>query len=367
MSKLLLDLALWIYGVYLLLDFSLCITMTELCPFEWRPSLTSRSCIKLFWKQKPWKDARKICQTHGGDLLTNYDKEKRDVVYGRKHKGRFWIGLNDRRKEGNFEWLDDNQTISNIPWASSEPDNHNGREDCVAMFDTPQRHTQMQDRDCRDYMNFICEFFPVCTSNTFGVNCSEICNPKCGGLNNACDTFSGYCFSGCDDGYTGERCEDPCTNNTFGKNCSEMCSQTCGGLKNACNHVNGFCLSGCDDGYEGKRCRTQSSKNDVFYIAAVMAALMFLLIVLTSVIIFFRRGPTKKTEKDDFESEEMSASPDGQDSVSDVSSGNPDSSDGHPSFHASNELVASRSNVHTTDVSNVRFSNFSANSVSFAK
>ena len=50
--------------------------------------------------------------------------------------------------------------ISNIPWASSEPDNHNGREDCVAMFDTPQRHTQMQDRDCRDYMNFICEFFP---------------------------------------------------------------------------------------------------------------------------------------------------------------------------------------------------------------
>ena len=82
---------------------------------------------------------------------------------------------------------------------------------------------------------------------------------------------------------------------------------------------------------------------------------------------FFFLRPTKKTEKDDFESEEMSASPDGQDSVSDVSSGNPDSSDGHPSFHASNELVASRSNVHTTDVSNVRFSNFSANSVSFAK
>ena len=32
-------------------------------------------------------------------------------IAGRKHKGRFWIGLNDRRKEGNFEWLDDNQTV----------------------------------------------------------------------------------------------------------------------------------------------------------------------------------------------------------------------------------------------------------------
>ena len=51
------------------------------------------------------------------------------------------------------------------------------------------------------------EFFEAaCTNNTFGANCLEKCSPNCGGLNNACDNFNGFCFNGCDDGYLGERC-----------------------------------------------------------------------------------------------------------------------------------------------------------------
>ncbi|KAK3772808.1 hypothetical protein RRG08_000288 [Elysia crispata] len=64
----------------------------------------------------------------------------------------------------------------------------------------------MDDLNCWLRYGFICETYAACTNNTFGANCLEKCSPNCGGLNNACDNFNGFCFNGCDDGYLGERC-----------------------------------------------------------------------------------------------------------------------------------------------------------------
>ena len=47
----------------------------------------------------------------------------------------------------------------------------------------------------------------VCPKNTYGVKCSKRCSENCGGPENACDNFTGFCTSGCDKGYQGERCE----------------------------------------------------------------------------------------------------------------------------------------------------------------
>ena len=63
--------------------------------------------------------------------------------------------------------------------------------------------------------NFCCFFKCIifvfleieCTTNKFGVNCSENCNQNCGGPNNACNVLHGVCSDGCDNGYQGEKCE----------------------------------------------------------------------------------------------------------------------------------------------------------------
>ena len=60
----------------------LCTEDAELCPHGWSASLTSRSCIRPFRKRTRWVNARTECQALGGDLLTNYDKEKGVVVNG---------------------------------------------------------------------------------------------------------------------------------------------------------------------------------------------------------------------------------------------------------------------------------------------
>ena len=50
-------------------------------------------------------------------------------------------------------------------------------------------------------------FYSACSENSFGANCSEICSQNCGGENGTCETVNGFCTSGCDVGYLGDRCE----------------------------------------------------------------------------------------------------------------------------------------------------------------
>ncbi|KAK3736437.1 hypothetical protein RRG08_043978 [Elysia crispata] len=134
----------------------------------------------------------------------------------------------------------------------------------------------------------------ACTEDTFGANCTEICSSKCGRPHDSCDSFTGSCISGCDDGYLGKKCEAPCTNNTYGANCSETCSPNCAGPDDFCDSVHGFCASGCDDGYIGKRCQTHIGKTVVYSLVPVMSASMCLLLVFS----------LRYLHADDFESEE---------------------------------------------------------------
>ncbi|KAK3790631.1 hypothetical protein RRG08_043914 [Elysia crispata] len=236
----------------------------QLCPPMWRASKTSRSCVKLFLSKKSWRDARKACQAHGADLLINYNQEKEQLIYEEKFTlldTDCWIGLNDRNQEGDFNWLDNRQKITNVPWADGEPDNYRDREDCVGVRNQPSSGGVLFDRRCSLLRYFICELFTVCPKNTYGVHCSKTCSENCGGPENECDNFTGICTSGCDEGYQGERCEAECTNNTFGVNCSENCNQNCGGPNNTCDIRHGRCTDGCDDGYQGEKCEAPCEDN----------------------------------------------------------------------------------------------------------
>ncbi|KAK3759677.1 hypothetical protein RRG08_025123 [Elysia crispata] len=232
----------------------------QLCPPMWRASKTSRSCVKLFLSKKSWRDARKACQAHGADLLINYNQEKEKLIYEEKDTLSYitcWIGLNDRTQEGDFNWLDNRQKVTNVSWSVGEPDNYKDREDCVGVRNQPNSGVMFFDHDCSWQRYFICELITVCAENRYGGNCSKTCSENCGGPENACDNFTGICTSGCDKGYQGERCEAACNKQRFGANCSENCSKQCGGPNKDCNNVDGSCILGCIDGYEGEKCDIQ--------------------------------------------------------------------------------------------------------------
>ncbi|KAK3736655.1 hypothetical protein RRG08_000254 [Elysia crispata] len=166
MNKLCLGLAISMFCVSFLLDFYVCIITkedAELCPHGWSASLTSRSCIRPFRKRTRWVNARTECQALGGDLLTNYDKEKGVVVNASIHAAEtigvhFWIGLNDVKLEGQFRWLDVEQEATNVPWYPNQPDNY-GNENCVALMMDPKYHVYFYDQPCSFPHFYICESF----------------------------------------------------------------------------------------------------------------------------------------------------------------------------------------------------------------
>lgn len=115
-----------------------------------------------------------------------------------------------------------------------------------------------------------------CTHGFFGTQCKEHCRGHC--MNNeSCSHVSGTCSRGCQDGYTGEYCNNckmnivvkqivlddfhiqnnlysSCLNNLackfgyYGQNCSRICSVNC----KTCQHTVGLCS--CTAGWHGFHC-----------------------------------------------------------------------------------------------------------------
>ncbi|KAK3787560.1 hypothetical protein RRG08_042101 [Elysia crispata] len=234
------------------------------CSSGWLQSPTSYSCIKFYCKEKSWFDARNTCQAVNGDLMINIDDMKQNWIEAQRKShplyDEFWIGLNDRKNEDHFKWLDGTQTISKTYWMDDQPNNWRGDQHCGAYRNPRSNIAKWNDQRCSKRLKFVCEVFPDCPGNTFGGRCTDICNQTCGGANNTCKRYDGFCINGCDIGYQGNTCDAPCENNTFGANCSETCSKTCGGPHNTCNHVNGSCIFGCVDGYQGERCEDSTNE-----------------------------------------------------------------------------------------------------------
>jgi Ca2+-binding RTX toxin-like protein len=81
-----------------------------------------------------WTKAQAQAQAMGGNLVTINSKAEQDVLFATFGKNEsFWIGLNDAKQEGKFEWVSgDPVTYTN--WAAGEPNNHGGTEDYALMW-----------------------------------------------------------------------------------------------------------------------------------------------------------------------------------------------------------------------------------------
>lgn len=89
-----------------------------------------------------WKDARKVCQTHGGDLAIIKSAAENDFVWELISKQKTvtiwgaWIGLS-RGDDSNFYWVDGTPLLESqfAIWRPGQPDNFLNKEDCGHMIE----------------------------------------------------------------------------------------------------------------------------------------------------------------------------------------------------------------------------------------
>ena len=113
-----------------------------------------------------WLDAKNFCERLENSKLVEIDSEaENSAISGEMHRigsPDIWLGLSDRRREGNFVLESTGRSPSFTKWCcGGQPNNNNGGEDCAIIKSVPWN--DWNDMDCnlsRHYwgkLSAICE------------------------------------------------------------------------------------------------------------------------------------------------------------------------------------------------------------------
>ncbi|KAG7268268.1 hypothetical protein CRUP_036252 [Coryphaenoides rupestris] len=123
------------------------------CPSPWIPY--NGHCFNLNRTRKTWKEAQTECAKVGGDLASMSNIEDKSFVIsqlGYASKDELWIGLNDRKTEGLFDWSD-HSTVYFTSWERGSPHVNGYHEDCVLIRG---ESGNWADRTCVEKHGYIC-------------------------------------------------------------------------------------------------------------------------------------------------------------------------------------------------------------------
>lgn len=126
------------------------------CPNEWVKF--DKYCYLIRNKYhgvRTWSLARQYCLDKGSDLASIHSYEEQAFLYDIVNKGRHnaWVGLNDRRIENHMVWTDDTP-LDYLNWDAKEPNDNNGRENCIEMV---YLSGKWNDNRCSSYRGYICK------------------------------------------------------------------------------------------------------------------------------------------------------------------------------------------------------------------
>ena len=118
-----------------------------------------------------WDGAEESCANHTNInthlvVLTD-DNERLPLAAALKARlvtTSVWIGLSDRKVEGEFLWVTREQVgmppIQMPPWSAGQPDNQGGTQHCVRMYGTDAAGgaaTLFDDGECGVPLDYVCE------------------------------------------------------------------------------------------------------------------------------------------------------------------------------------------------------------------
>ncbi|XP_063289940.1 pulmonary surfactant-associated protein D-like [Pelobates fuscus] len=107
-------------------------------------------------QEATYYDGKAICSSAGGQLAspTNAEENRAVLAVALQNKKSPYLGINDLQTEGSFRYPN-GVIISYSNWKPGEPNNDEGIEDCVEMYDTGY----WNDKNCAEKRLLICEFF----------------------------------------------------------------------------------------------------------------------------------------------------------------------------------------------------------------
>nr|XP_061795005.1 macrophage mannose receptor 1-like [Nerophis lumbriciformis] len=123
------------------------------CSSPWIPY--NGHCFHLLRTPRTWSDAMKDCHKELGDLVSMRNIEDHSFIIsqlGYASTDEIWIGLNDRRTEGLFQWSDQTDVFF-TSWEYGEPTLLMEDEDCVLIRG---ENGNWADRSCDEKHGFIC-------------------------------------------------------------------------------------------------------------------------------------------------------------------------------------------------------------------
>ncbi|XP_056147018.1 macrophage mannose receptor 1 [Lampris incognitus] len=131
------------------------------CADGWGGLPYFRNCYKLFHnvdyhQKKSWGAAREDCLSRGADLVSIHSQEEEAFLALYSNASSKWIGLKNNPTEGGYSWSD-NTPLAHTNWGPGEPNNHEGREDCVEMVTNINgTYSWWNDLNCDAHQDWIC-------------------------------------------------------------------------------------------------------------------------------------------------------------------------------------------------------------------
>lgn len=137
----------------------------------------------------PWHEAEQFCQRQGQHLVRLHSAlhaaKFSDAVLSKYAWARFWIGLSDEKKEGEFVWSADDADAGPVaspaswrgpfPWFPGEPNNVGGEHCvllCVELVDDLKARVAFYDESCASRRMFVCSDGAVPRSACMRTPCS---------------------------------------------------------------------------------------------------------------------------------------------------------------------------------------------------
>ena len=103
-----------------------------------------------------WSEARSACNEYGGQLAEIESEAKQTAIAEAKTSAgidNLWFGLSDLAKEGTFVWESTGKPAVYTNWASTDPNNAGGNEDCGKINSV----NKWWDARCHTAYSFVCE------------------------------------------------------------------------------------------------------------------------------------------------------------------------------------------------------------------
>ncbi|XP_029441539.1 hepatic lectin-like isoform X2 [Rhinatrema bivittatum] len=111
-------------------------------------------CYFFYQSELNWMDAKAMCEALNSTLAVINSAQEQYFISSRCKNERYWIGLHDVNKEGDWEWIDGTDYNTSYKfWQENEPNDYHCNEDCVHVW----LKGEWNDVHCTDECYAICE------------------------------------------------------------------------------------------------------------------------------------------------------------------------------------------------------------------